>query len=372
MKIYILLLVQLLIYITFVNGDTSYSWQNVSLSYDYPHALDGSTAVLIGPWIYTIYGFNETIESPAVGSASNIFYDDIYAIHSHTGQTIRLGIDGDKPSKRAFVSAGQVHHDGDLSVLMYAGESYDYTTIPLPTVNEYNDAWVLNLRTLSWKQLDTTNTPSPRSLNAFVVINNKLIVHGGVHFQLPYFTPQNYQEMYSFDPQTGIFSELKQINQVMSPRHNHHFHYWENQNKIVSFGGAYAVDAQTFIEYTDVHTYDLDTGSWESHNVSLQETFGYSSLKQSVTTVIGDKLIIIGGDSGVGYPVINTKTIVYDLNTREFLIDSTNGPQLKRAAISKQYKHNYADVSVFGGYNWNNETTLQFRYNALFSHRFSL
>jgi N-acetylneuraminic acid mutarotase len=344
------------------------TWSDVDLDENFPNALDGSSALFIAPWIYTFYGFNETIIGVGVGQSSNEFYDTIHVIHPQSGQTFQLNVSGDVPSVRAYPSVIYNMDHARPAVYLWAGTFYDFVSSP-PFLGYYNDMYKLDMRTSSWTELNPHNNPTARVLCATAQMGNKMIIHGGLRLNIATFTAENFGDMHIYDTLTNSFTQLDQFNDVPSPRHNHHMHYWENFHKLIMYGGTYASGFSSYIYHTDFYEYDLNTNSWEAHNVSLNAAFGITNLKQPTSRILGNKFILQGGDGASGNPVMNENTIIYDLITRELSIVSTSGPALKRAFSVADVDQNFATFHVGGGYDYN---ATQIRTSKLYSYTIAL
>jgi hypothetical protein len=368
----------LIVYLVFinvilVNCNPVNTWVSKTLKNDYPGIIDGGSAVFVKPgWGYVFYGFNETIVSSGIGQSTNIFYDTVYVIQANAAQTLKLDITGVKPPPRAFSATSYNGDSNDPAIYLWGGSFYDYVASP-PVIIFYNDLWRFNIETLQWTQVTAENAPSSRGLVAYTTVGNKLVLNGGVKFAPDFVSPAtNYQDFLIYDPLLNKWLELEQTNDVPQARYNHNIHYWSNQNKIVLFGGAYANNAFNSIYFTDIYDYDLNTSQWTRHPTTLQDEYGYSSLKQPITFLVGDYLVIQGGDIGTGNPVLNEKTIIYNLLTKQFTTLNTNGPHLKRAFGFHEIKNNFGTIYVGGGYDWDNSTISQVRFDTLSSLTLSL
>jgi N-acetylneuraminic acid mutarotase len=361
----LLLIIAVISNTTFVDCDQVNVWRNTTLKNNYPGALDGSSALYVNSWMYLFYGYNETIVASGIGQSTNVFSDDVYMIHPESGQSILLETEGTKPSERSFTATFWNSDRKNPVVYLYGGLLYALAQSP-PAIYFYNDMYSLDLKTQQWSHIQTQNTPSRRGLFAQTRIGNKLVIHGGVYFAENFSGTTNFQDLLMYDPVLNIWIQLPQLNDVPSPRHNHGLHYWEKEHKLVSFGGTFAVNPAQYIYYTDFYDYDLNTNVWTYHNVSIGPMFNFTSLKQPVTFLVGDKYYIIGGDYGTGDPSMNDKTIVYDLITRQVEVLTTEGPHLKRATGDVDNDNdNYGTIRVLGGYDFISGS--QVRFDKVFS-----
>uniref|UniRef100_A0A0D6R3K1 DCD domain-containing protein n=1 Tax=Araucaria cunninghamii TaxID=56994 RepID=A0A0D6R3K1_ARACU len=170
---------------------------------------------------------------------------DLYILDTSTNTWIQPNLNGEGPAAREGHSAALIDHH--LFIFGGCGKAQDESEEIY-----YNDLYVLDTTTLTWKKAATKGTPpTPRDSHTCSSWKNQIIVLGGEDASDYYLS-----DVYILDADTLEWKELNTSGQTLAPRAGH---------ATVSFGkhlfvfGGFTDDRNLF---DDLHVLNIETGVW--------------------------------------------------------------------------------------------------------------
>ncbi|KAG8388718.1 hypothetical protein BUALT_Bualt02G0154500 [Buddleja alternifolia] len=152
--------------------------------------------------------------------------------------------------------------------------------------NYYDDLYILNIETFSWKRVVPSGTPpSKRDSHTCSSWKNKIIVIGGEDSRDYYLS-----DVHILDADTLVWSKLNTTGQVLPPRGGHTtIGFGKN---LVVFGGF--SDEQNL--YDDVYMLDIENGTWTKVVAVGEGPSGrFSMAGETLDPQMGGVLVFIGG-----------------------------------------------------------------------------
>lgn len=106
------------------------------------------------------------------------YYGDTFVLDTVRKEWVNLGVMDPSPSPR-FGAWGFTYHGG---FYLFGGLIYkdnNNTAADGETLVEYNDLWRFDFAARTWELIPTTNTPKPRGLHLFNIVNDTGVLFGG-------------------------------------------------------------------------------------------------------------------------------------------------------------------------------------------------
>ena len=224
------------------------------------------------------------------------WYNDTWALDLTTNTWTQLSTTGGPPTNRYF-HAG-VYDSIQDRLIIFGGACGS-------TSNNWksDETWALNLGTLQWEQLNTSNNPLPREeMSAtFDATHNRLIVFGGRD------NSTNFSDVQALDLSTYVWSYLGDFANTVSC-HTAVFNPQKNLMIVVAGWGLY--------NHGQAAVFSIDDDSWL--NVSIAGDIPSSRQDPSlIWDPVGERALMFGGDPG---------PLTTDYNdTWELLLSETTG-----------------------------------------------
>ncbi|CAG8437026.1 6247_t:CDS:1 [Funneliformis caledonium] len=241
--------------------------------------------------------FGGGVDDPASAVMSNLWTYD-----TTNGQWADPKLPQGSPSRRYEHSAA-IGPSGMMWV--YGGLIDGLTGSPDRVIT--SDLWGLDVNTLnSWKAYPVLdNSPGARIFHTSSIVDNKMIVIGGVTDEILY----DMSEIYAFDLEKGIWEKNIATGQIPASRGQHSAVV--ANKKIIIYGGS---DITNTNLYGDVAVLDTTTWTW----TSPVTTNTPSNRRGHTATLVGANMIVAFGKTGA-----DADSNVYILNilSWDWLID---------------------------------------------------
>uniref|UniRef100_A0A7N0UYB7 Attractin/MKLN-like beta-propeller domain-containing protein n=1 Tax=Kalanchoe fedtschenkoi TaxID=63787 RepID=A0A7N0UYB7_KALFE len=272
-----------------------------------PTPRDSHTCNAVGDYLY-VFG----------GTDGKGPLNDLYILDTTSNTWLWPSIRGEGPEPREGHGAALVGRR--LYIFGGCGKSSD-------GVEEiyYNDLYVLNTETLTWKRAVTAGIPpSPRDSHTCSSWKNLIIVIGGEDENDYYLS-----DVHIFDTETSIWRALNTSGDKLQPRGGH---------TTVSFGKNLIVFGGFTDEhdlYDDLHMLDIENGLWSKLFTEGEGPSGRFSVAGDCLdpTRIG-ALMFIGGCNRS----LEALDDMYYLNTGLMMEHGRDGRRLEKLSLRKQLK----------------------------------
>jgi len=211
----------------------------------------------------------------------------------------------------------------------------------------YDDTWVYNYDSNEWVELSPAVRPPPRFNPGVAYITDLQVIFMFGGYKLP---ERNLNDTWLFDVKTDTWRELNPSNSP-APRSNMGMAYDSKNRKVILFGGS----SNSEYPYSDTWAYDFESNTWtEMHPASSPNPqYGvgmvYDSLNERILLLEGHFVIRDqGGNVRDGY---NGGLYSYDYAADAWTkIESTT--PYGRYWYSTAYDSSLGWMVVFGGIRW--------------------
>ena len=137
-----------------------------------------------------------------------------------------------QPTPRTYVNA-VVTSSGEIAI--FGGEWWDGKNTTM-----YGDMLLWNVKTNSWRTVDSPNSPPPRSSHQIVAVRDSVYLFGGEYSTTDQF--YHYKDLWRYDVPSNVWEVIEARGEAPSQRSGHRLAVWRHY--IVCFGGFYDVSRE--------------------------------------------------------------------------------------------------------------------------------
>jgi hypothetical protein len=252
---------------------------------------------------------------------------------------LSLAADSPRPTER--FGAVMVYDEAKKRLILFGGSEWDES----PTF--YDDTWTYNYSSNTWVELNPAVRP-PSRFNpgiAYIADRQAILIFGG------YRTPdRNLNDTWLFDVNTDTWRELEPSNSP-APRSNVGMTYDAKNRRVILFGGSSNSEYPT----SDTWTYDFESNSWtEMHPAaSPKPQYGvgmvYDSLNERILLFEGH--CVTRDESGRVRDGYDGDLYTYDYANDTWRIIECSTPP-GRYWYSTAYDTDLGRMIMFGGIRW--------------------
>lgn len=315
----------------------------------------------IAPIGNNIYLFGGTFDN--FSTQQVVSYNDLYVFKTQSNAWVKLNPVGTLPPPRGFsVCFGDAKNN---ILYMFGGTSFKtlkVAPVPFKDLTMFNDLWVYSVKDNKWKQITTTNGPSPRAKSIGWFADGKIYIFGGVAGDW-----NTYNDLWMYDVNKNAWTQLIANGDANSPptRQEAQGGLVPNSNGTLAviYGGekiSSSAGNSKFDILNDTWEYNIKTNQWKNitpvgdKNIYPVHTYSNAALIGNYFYIQSGDLQGVGSTSGCGAPFpqsVGDDLWRFDLTSHVWQRIGAGGdalPRMKRTAATSANDKMY----MFLGYDF--------------------
>lgn len=326
------------------------SFKKLKTSGSHPSGRSTPSVAALGKYVYLFGGIRDDYSTGV-----NTFYNDLYRFNTETNTWEMLSPKGEAPAPRSLaIAMGDIDHN---RILILGGIHYGKN---FSNMTMYSDIWSYSPSSNTWTKIIQKNKgPETRGAQKAWYANNKIYVFGG---NSPSFTLFN--DTWVFDLTTNTWKELIANKTPDSPPARREAMAANSPSDLVIYGGMGLDQTNNMTTFNDTWEFNLKTNKWLNVTPANDKNISPPHTDSSVA-IIGNNMYMQGGDlkgvgetTGCGAPFpqsANDDLWRFDLNSHVWDKLGASGdslPRLKRgsgvAVNGKMYIFSGYDFQCYG------------------------
>jgi len=262
------------------------NWKLEKTTGEKPAPRGAGKWIPVGNKIVAIGGFYECFDKT---KCDHTYYDDVFIFDTKTNKWEKKNprsADGAMPGKRVFMGAAP--YKKRKTAIIFGGASYNAT---VSSLRMYNDMWEYNPETDVMTQVKYANQgPVPRLGAELAIKDDTAYLFGGYDQDL-----RNHNDLWSFNLESKHWQQLRKDDDTGSPSKRYIFRFVldEPNQDLYIFGGNFR-EKRVTVQRKDVWKYNIPANSFTA--VVSEKDTNVSGRTHGAAAVFGGHFIIAMGD----------------------------------------------------------------------------